>query len=252
MEVSNEASGRQVAKKKQDAEIEAQRLQMELARQARENKKTIEAEREKGEKEVVEISSAASQQMESMKKLNSDRVRALSDNSQQHYEKLAATTASEIQRTDKLAFDAIQDRKAAGMEKIRTVTDRTEDPFYRLKSLSPIMSEAEKAYTVKVSLPEHEAQNLFVTGEGQYVKLSLARRFQDDVKDLETSRTTKTSSFQSVSEQIPIPGAFDGKKISRDYKDGVMTITIPKVDFTPKEKVAAESAIAKGEAGKKG
>ncbi len=235
MEVSNEASGRLVAKKKRDAEIEEQRLQMDLARQARENKKAAESVRDKGEKEVVEISNAASQQMEAMKKLNSDRVHALGDNSQKHYESLASTTAAEIARIDKQAFDAIQNRKAAGMEKIRNVTDRSEDPFYRLKSLNPVLGEADTNYTVKVSLPEHEAKNLFISGEGQYVKLSLARRFQDDVKDLENARTTKTSSFQSVSEQIAIPGAYDGKKISREYKDGVVTITIPKVDFTPKE-----------------
>jgi len=250
VEVSNEASGRQIAKKKQDAEIEQQRLQLELARQARENKQTIAAEREKGEKEMVEISNAATAQADAMKKLNSDRVHALSENSQAHYEKLAASTASEIQRTEKMAFDAIQNRKAAGMEKILGVSSKSEDPFYRLKSLSPVFGEAEKAYTVKVALPEHEAQNLFVSGEGQYLKLSLARRFQDDVLDKESSRTTKTSSYQSISEQIPIPGAFEGKNISRDFKDGIVTITIPKVDFTPKE-VKAEAAAVKGEPAKK-
>jgi HSP20 family molecular chaperone IbpA len=243
LEVSNEASGRQIAKKKHDAEIEEQRVQLELARASKERQRAVEAEREKGEKEVVEISSAASQQMDSMKKLNSDRVHALGDNANKHYENLAANTAEEIKRNDKMAMDAIQDRKAAGLEKIRSVTDRSEDPFYRMKSLAPLLAEDEKTYTVKVSLPEHEAKNLFVSGEGQYIKLALARRFQDDVKDTESGRATKTNSYQSVSEQIAIPGAYDGKRISRDYKDGVVTITVPKTDFTPK--------TDKGEAGKK-
>jgi HSP20 family molecular chaperone IbpA len=235
VEKSNQASARRLAQKKSDIELEEHKLQMEQARAARDRQRMMETEREKSEKTMVEISAAATQQMDSLKKLNTDRVRALSDNNQKHYETLAAVTAEEIKRIDEDAFRTVQDRKLSAMDKVKNVTDRSQDPFYQLRSLSPVFSEGDKAYTVRVSLPAHEEKNLFVSGEGQYLKVTLARRYQDHATNQGTMQTTKTSSFQTLVEQIPIPGAFDTKKISREYKDGVVTITLPKVSFEPKE-----------------
>ncbi|MGZ3651541.1 MAG: Hsp20 family protein [Bdellovibrionota bacterium] len=228
----NSAAAR-IATKKNQQEVEEQRAQMELGRMQRDREKALEAEREKGDRAVVEISNAASNQLDAAKKINSARVQALSDNQQKSYEALATKTAEDLKRLDSQAFNAIEDHKAGTMEKIANVTQRGEDPFYRLKSLNPVVATGEAAYTISVSLPEHEAQNLFVSGEGPYVKLSLARRFQDHAAAPEGGRVTRTNSYQSVVEQVAMPGAYDAKKIERTYKDGVVTITIPKAGFGP-------------------
>jgi HSP20 family molecular chaperone IbpA len=241
MEVDKSAAA--VQQKKHEQELESQRLQMDLARATRDREKLLAAEREKGEKQLVEISQQANNQLESTKKLNSERVHALSDNTQKNYEALALKTAEEIKHVDAEAFKAIQDRKAGTMEKIRNVTTQSEDPFYRMKSLNPVLAESESAYTIKVNLPEHEAKNLFVSGEGPYIKISLARRFQDDVKSQEegAKRATHTNSYQSVVEQIAMPGAYDAKKIERTYQDGVVSIKVPKVAFgEPEKKTSAK------------
>jgi HSP20 family molecular chaperone IbpA len=117
------------------------------------------------------------------------------------------------------------------MEKIKSVTDRAEDPFYRLKSLDPVLTENESAYVIAVRLPPHEADNLFVSGEGPYLKLSLARRYQDNAKSEAGDRSTKTSSYQSVVEQIAMPGPYEARKIERKYENGVVSITVPKQIF---------------------
>lgn len=230
MEVENSAA-KAIAQKKTESEIEEQRLQMELARAAKERQRLIGAEREKTEKQLVEISQQASNQMEASKKLNNERVRALNDNSQKHFEELAASTAKDLQRLDAESLKTIQDHKAGAMEKIRNVTTQSEDPFYRLKGMNPALTETEKDFTIRVSLPEHEAKNLFVAGEGPYIKLSLARRYQDSAKNEEEKRVTKTNSFQSVVEQVAMPSAYDAKKIERLYENGVVTIKIPKLIF---------------------
>ncbi len=233
---ANETQARNLAKKKRDAEIEEQRIQLELGRAAKERAKLVEAEREKGDKELVEISAAANAQMEGIKKMNTDRVKLLGDNTNKHYEDLAARTSEEIRLADQKAMDTIEAKKLSSMDKIKQVTDRSQDPFYQLKTLNPAFSESEKEFTVKVALPPHEAKNLFVSGEGQYLKLSLARRFQENSVNPESKKETKTNSYQSIVEQIPLPAAYESRKISRDYKDGVVTITVPKTDFTPRTK----------------
>ena len=100
--------------------------------------------------------------------------------------------------------------------------------LFRSKSLNPVLSESEKEYSIQIKLPPHEAENLYVSAEGPFVKVALTRRFKDDVNSPEGGRKTSTSSFQSVVEQVGIPGAFDAKKIERLYKDGKVTIRIPK------------------------
>jgi HSP20 family molecular chaperone IbpA len=230
MDVDNSASLR-IAQKKNQQEIEEQRAQMELGRATRDRQVALDGEREKTDRQIVEISKAANNQLDSAKKMNSDRVHALSETQQKSYLDLASKTADDLKRLDKQALDTIEIHKASTLEKIKTVTDRGEDPFYKLKSLDPILSTSDGAYTIQVRLAEHEAQNLFISGEGQYVKLALARRFQDHAAAPEAGRVTNNSSYQSVVEQIAMPGAYDAKKITRSYADGVVTITIPKMGF---------------------
>jgi len=230
---ADNASAARIASKKNQQEVEEQRAQLELARVQRDREKALDVERQKGDRAVVEISNAANNQIDSAKKINSARVQALSDNQQKSYEALASKTADDIKRVDSQAFNTIEDHKAGAMEKIANVTRRGEDPFYHLKSLNPVLATGDAAYTISVNLPEHEAQNLFVSGEGPYVKLSLARRFQDHAAAPEGNRVTRTNSYQSVVEQVAMPGAYDAKKIERNYKDGVVTITIPKAGFGP-------------------
>jgi HSP20 family molecular chaperone IbpA len=227
---SNE-SARNINQKKREMEIEEQRQQLEMNRVQRERKKNIEAEREKGEKEVVEISKAANNQMDQLKKLNSERVQALNVSQQKNYEDLAGKTAEDLKRLQGESVKVINDHKAGTMEKIRNVTDKGDDPFYKMKSMNPVLAENDKDYTIKVNLPEHEAKHVFVAAEGPYIKLSLSRRFQDNLKNEEEKRTTLTNSFQSVVEQVAMPGAYDAKKIERSYADGVLTIKAPKVIF---------------------
>jgi HSP20 family protein len=119
------------------------------------------------------------------------------------------------------------------MERLQSLTSKSEDPFYRIKSLGPVMSEEAEAFQVKVALPEHEAQNLFVSAEGQQLKLSLARRYQDKSDDAESGVSTKTSSYQTIMESLTLPGAVNGKGIKREYADGVVTITVPKAGIFP-------------------
>ncbi|MGZ3711496.1 MAG: Hsp20 family protein [Bdellovibrionota bacterium] len=232
VEISSDSTNaaRQLAEKKRAVEQEEASLQMDQARAQRDRLKMLQAEREKTEKDMVEISKQGSTQMENTKKLNTDRIHALNDNQQKNFDQLAAVTAEQIKSLDANSLKTINDHRQSTMEKLNFVTQQSEDPFYRLKSLNPVLSEAATEYHVKVALPEHEAKNLFISAEGQQLKMSLARRFQENAKGEGESgdRTTRTNSFQSIVEQLNIPGAFDSKGIRREYADGTVTVIVPK------------------------
>ncbi len=229
---TSEFQAQQLAKKKRELETEENSLALEKARIIRERDKVAAAEHEKAAKEVVAISKQGARQVELTRKMNSDFVHSLNENNNKTHEALALKTAEEIKRIQGDSAKLIDDQRASSMEKVRFFTSQGEDPFYRIKTMNPTLTESDKEYSVKVALPEHEAQNLFISGEGQTLKLSLSRRFQDQLKDLEAQRTTKTSSYQTVVEFVEIPGAFDAKKIHREYENGLVTIHVPKAGLT--------------------
>lgn len=229
----NESQARFLAQKRKELENEQNSIETETARTRRDGLKQAAAEREKIDKELVAISKSGQAQAESLRTLNSERIRNLDTNHQQSFLKLSEATAADIKRIEADSLKAINDHKASSMERIQALTSRSEDPFYRIKSLAPVMSEAANEFQVKLALPEHEAQNLFVSAEGQQLKLSLARRYQDKSENAEAALTTKTSSYQTIMESLTLPGPITAKGIKRSYADGVVTITVPKAGIFP-------------------
>lgn len=229
----NESQARFLAQKKKELENEQNALEVANARARRDGIKQATAEREKIDKELVAISKAGEKQAESLRTLNSERIRSLDTNHQQSFLKLSENTAADIKRIEAESLKAINDHKASSMERLQSLTSRSEDPFYRIKSLGPVLSEAANDFQVKIALPEHEAQNLFVSAEGQQLKLSLARRYQDKSENAESGVSTKTSSYQTVMESLNLPAPITAKGIKRSYADGVVTITVPKAGIFP-------------------
>lgn len=224
----SESQARSLAQKRQAVETEENQLTIEAARVQRAKLKEAAAEKQKSDAQMVEISKSAERQVEALKKVNQERVHNLNKTNEEAYVNIAATTAEKIKALEDQATKSIADRTASSMERLKSVTDQTEDPFYRVKSLNPVMGENDKEYTIKVSLPPYEAQNVFASGEGDKVKISLNRRFQDKVENKETLNGTRTNSFQTIVEYLEIPGAYETKKISKEYADGVLTVHVPK------------------------
>lgn len=226
-------AAQQLAKKRQELEDMQNSLEVEKARLARQKGRDLEAAKEQSDKELVEISKMGAAQVEQSRKMNSERIRQMNENQQKDYEKLAATTAEEVKRLKADSLKAIEDHRASTTERVRYVTDQTEDPFYRLKTLNPVLTETDTEFRVKLSLPEHEARNVFVAGEGQSLKISLARQFQEKARNEVGDRSTKTASYQSIVETLALPGAVDAKGIKRDYADGVLTLIVPRAGLKP-------------------
>lgn len=230
----SESQARALAQKRSAVQLEENALEIERGRSERARLREMAAEKEKTDKQIVEISKAAEYQVEASKKMNMERVRSLNENSEKSYTAIASTTAEKIKALEDQATKAIEGHTASSMERLKYVMSQSEDPFYRVKTLSPVMGENEKEYTIKLHLPDYEAQNVFASGEGDRVKISLSRRYNENVKNPEAGQTTKTSSYQTVVEQIDIPGAYEHKKIYKDYTDGILTVHVPKKMPEPK------------------
>lgn len=222
------SQARMLDRKRDELSNEENRLSLDAARVARDGARALTDMKSKIDADSVTISRNGEQQLELSRRLNSERVKSTNDSAQQNFNVLAADTAKRITEIRENAFNAIENQQRDAMERVTQDAKISEDPFYRLKTMSPIMSEKEDGFEIKVALPAHEAKNLLVAGDGKTVKLTLARRFQEDYKNPETHGTVKTNNFQTIVDELVMPSVFDTKKVSRSYQDGIVTIEFKK------------------------
>ncbi|WP_353931835.1 Hsp20/alpha crystallin family protein [Okeanomitos corallinicola TIOX110] len=89
------------------------------------------------------------------------------------------------------------------------------------------MTETDDAVILRLEIPGMEAKDLDIQVTEDSVSISGERKFQHDAED-----KTKTRSefyygrFQRV---IPLPVAVQNTKVTADYKDGILHLTLPKL-----------------------
>ena len=108
------------------------------------------------------------------------------------------------------------------------MTNKSDDQFYRIETLTPTVVENEKEYQVSLKVPEHEKENVHLSAHGRGVKMTLTRKFSDsiDQEDGSTSRSTRTELF---SKEFPSKDILNPKVVSQKYEDGVLTYKISKL-----------------------
>ena len=119
VEKASDSQSLYLTQKRRELEEQGNALEIEQAKLARDRGKMLGAERERTDKELVEISKQGERQVELTRKLNADRVHALNDNNNKSYEALAKRTAEDIARMDIEAKRMIEDKRGAGMEKVK-------------------------------------------------------------------------------------------------------------------------------------
>lgn len=99
--------------------------------------------------------------------------------------------------------------------------------FARVATVPAIdMSETDKAYKVTAELPGMDPENVDVTFEDGLLRIAgekLEQREEDEQGYRFSER--KYGSFERV---VQLPAAAQGDKIKAKFKDGVLTLTIPK------------------------
>lgn len=230
-----EATGQQsyeqaikLAQRKKEVEDEENRLIRQSAQAKRELEKQGTAQREVAEENLVKISKEASAKADALKQSQNNSIRLINQQTQEHVEKLSKDTAARIAELDERAFQQIASHQASAMERIKTVDNKLEDPFYRMRSLNAEVKESEKGYEVRVKVPAHEADTFFASADKNQLKLSLARSFQDNL-DLEDGRKHKTSSHQTIVETVNLPTRVDPSTVQREYKDGYIIYKVDKL-----------------------
>ena len=80
--------------------------------------------------------------------------------------------------------------------------------------------------TVKAELPGMKKEDITVSLDGNTLTISGERKHEEEKKDKETYRSERY--FGRFQRSITLPQSVDAKGIQASYKDGVLTVTLPK------------------------
>lgn len=200
---------------------------LELTRQRDDLKKIMSIDTEKHKRLEQETVRIQKDQLSYLDKYQQNMIKQRQDDFKVRYEKMVA-------EHDKILKDLSQ-HFSADVKKMAEQTasekvilgKRVDDQFYRIDKLNATMVEAPKEVIVKVPVPEYEKENVHLSTQGRNIKITLARKFSDNITSTEGNidRSTRNELY---SKELNTVDLLSPKNIVQNYQDGVLTFKIPK------------------------
>ncbi len=108
-----------------------------------------------------------------------------------------------------------------------TLKARENDPFYRVETLNPKMTEDLKTVTVAIPVSEFEKENVHLSAQGRNIKITLSRKYNESLteKDGSLNKSTRSELFSKSMNSVDL---LSPKDIVQNYSDGVLTFKINK------------------------
>ncbi len=97
------------------------------------------------------------------------------------------------------------------------------------------ITEDEKEYLVKAELPEVKKEEVKVTVENGALTISGERKFEKEEKDKKYHRIER--SYGSFMRSFTLPEGAEGDKVKAEFKDGLLTVHLPKNPTAPSKTV---------------
>ena len=106
-------------------------------------------------------------------------------------------------------------------------------PFFTTEETMPLawtppcdIYETEKQLVLKMELPEMKKEDVHVTVESNLLTLRGERKFDEKVERENYHRVERQ--YGEFLRTFTLPTFVDGNKISAEFKDGLLTVTLPK------------------------
>jgi HSP20 family protein len=98
------------------------------------------------------------------------------------------------------------------------------------------IQETEDAYRLTAELPGLTKDDINITLENNVLRLTGERKLEKDVKKESYQRVERT--YGTFARSFSLPHQVDGDKVEAAFKDGVLTITVPKAEQAKPRKIS--------------
>jgi HSP20 family protein len=106
----------------------------------------------------------------------------------------------------------------------------SEDLSNRTWSPAVDVKETAEAYVLSAELPGLEKKDIHITLEDSVLTLAGERRFEKEADKDNYHRIERA--YGSFTRSFTLGGGVDGEKVQAAFKDGVLTVTVPKTEET--------------------
>jgi HSP20 family protein len=119
------------------------------------------------------------------------------------------------------------------------LTSRLPETFTR-GNVPPVnVAETDKDMTVTVELPGLKEDDINVAFQGNLLTIRAERKFEEEKKDKQYHRVE--CQYGTFERSLAMPENLKRDQIDARYKNGILTLTIPKVEPTPATKVKVKT-----------
>ena len=140
-------------------------------------------------------------------------------------------------------WDPLQEFLAVSNRLDRTINDpfsrRTEDSFGAWTPPVDIF-ERQDHLVIRAEVPGIQKEDMDVRIENGVLTLHGERKEERDVKDANAHLTERV--YGSFTRSFSLPTTVDATKVSAAYKDGVLEVTVPKIETAKPKKVEIKVA----------
>ena len=105
------------------------------------------------------------------------------------------------------------------------------------------VKELKDKYVIRLDLPGMEKDKINVEVNNNALQISGERHTEKEEENPSGFRSVERS-YGSFSRMIPIPADADAEKVSAEYKDGVLNISMPKILSSDAKKTASKIQVA--------
>ncbi len=103
-----------------------------------------------------------------------------------------------------------------------------------------IFETPDQELVLKAELPEVKREDIQLTIDNGTLTLSGERKLTHEVKDEGFRRLER--SYGAFSRSFRLPSTVDGPKVTADYKDGVLTVRLPRREEAKPKQIEVQSA----------
>jgi HSP20 family protein len=101
------------------------------------------------------------------------------------------------------------------------------------------VSEDDRNITVEAELPGMDSNDIDISLQNNMLVLQGEKRFEDEQKQGNYQRIER--SYGSFSRTIPLSSSVDEDNVKASFKNGILTVTLPKQEKAQGKKIAIES-----------
>lgn len=100
--------------------------------------------------------------------------------------------------------------------------------------------EDEKEYLIKAELPEIKKDEVKVTVQDNMLSISGERKWEKEEKEKKVHRVERA--YGSFTRSFTLPDDADGEKVTAEFKDGVLSIHLPKSEQAKPKRIDVQVA----------